>query len=141
MKIIQCTSCESKMTLNSQGFNRLNQLFIQCPYCSSEFWMGFDENMNLRAISNPKLTEEIPVKIEEDNPPQTEEDISDKEENIPLEIEDSILPQTEDHIPVEMEKNIIADQDLNANKKNLSNLEVIIIIVFIFCALYLLFNY
>lgn len=121
------------MTLNSQGYNRLNQLFIQCPYCSSEFWMGFDENMNLRAISNPKLTEEIPVKIEED--------ISDKEENIPLEIEDSILPQIEDYIPDEMEKNIIADQDLNANKKNLSNFEVIIIIVFIFCALYLLFNY
>ncbi|GGE20225.1 hypothetical protein GCM10011516_17320 [Sphingobacterium cellulitidis] len=140
MKIIQCSSCQSKMTLNSQGFNRLNQLFIQCPYCSSEFWMGFDENMNLRAISNPKLTEEIPVKIEGDISDK-EEDIPVKDENIPLEIEDSILPQTADHITDEVEKNIIADQDLTANKKNLSNLEVIIIIVFIFCALYLLFNY
>ena len=81
MKIIQCTSCESKMTLNSQGYNRLNQLFIQCPYCSSEFWMGFDENMNLRVISNPKLTEEIPVKIEEDNPDKEEENII-TEENL-----------------------------------------------------------
>lgn len=109
MKIIQCSSCQSKMTLNSQGYNRLNQLFIQCPYCSSEFWMGFDENMNLRIISNPKLTEEIPVKIEEDNPNKEEE-------------------------------NIIADKDLTAKKNNLSILEVIIIIVFIFCACYFIFK-
>lgn len=98
------------MTLNSQGFNRLNQLFIQCPYCSSEFWMGFDENMNLRIISNPKLTEEIPVKIEMD--------ISDKEE-----------------------ENIIADQDLTVKKKNLSIVEVIVIMAFIFCAFYLIISY
>lgn len=97
------------MTLNSQGYNRLNQLFIQWPYCSSEFWMGFDENMNLRAISNPKLTEEIPVKIEEDNPNKEEE-------------------------------NIIADKDLTSKKNNLSILEVIIIIVFIFCACYFIFK-
>lgn len=106
------------MTLNSQGYNKLNQLFIQCPYCSSEFWMGFDENMNLRIISNPKLTENNSVKIEED-----------------------ISPKTEENIPGKEERNIINSQDLSTNKKNLSNLEVIIIIVFIFCALYLLFNF
>ncbi|WP_392469207.1 hypothetical protein ACF3OC_10945 [Sphingobacterium cellulitidis] len=106
------------MTLNSQGFNKLNQLFIQCPYCSSEFWMGFDENMNLRIISNPKLTEEIPVKIEGDNLPVIEEDIPDKEE-----------------------ENIIADQDLTVKKKNLSIVELIVIMAFIFCAFYLIISY
>ncbi len=98
------------MTLNSQGFNRLNQLFIQCPYCSSEFWMGFDENMNLRIISNPKLTENNSIKIEED-------------------------------IPNKEEENIIADQDLTVKKKNLSIVEVIVIMAFIFCAFYLIISY
>ena len=126
MKIIKCTSCQSKMTLNCQGFNRLNQLFIQCPYCSSKFWMDFDENMNLRVISNPKLTENNSVKIEDNIPPKTEE---------------IFPPQNEANISVNDEENSTVAQGFTAKKNNISYLEVIIIIVFIFCVLYLIFNF